>query len=153
MTNQALDPNALIMGSGARSASFKSHGDRVWGTIMSSKVRQQTDIQGKLKVYDDGNPMLQVVVTLLTELQEDDEDDGLRAVYVKGQMMAALRTAFVKAGVRGMEDGGKLLVQYTEDAKPVQQGFTGAKQYYAKYEPPTIVTELPDQPDEDDEPF
>jgi hypothetical protein len=147
------DPNSLIMGSGARSAKFAAHGDRVWGTIMSSKTRQQTDIQGQLKFWDNGEPMMQVVVTLLTELQEDDEDDGLRSVYVKGQMLNALRSAIVKAGERGIGDGGKLLVQYTGDAEPRQKGFSGAKQYYCKYEPPVSITELPDQSNDEDAPF
>jgi hypothetical protein len=149
MTN--LDPNSLIMGSGARSAKFASPGDRIWGTIVGTKTMQQKDMQGQLMFWPDGNPKLQVAITLLTELVEDDEDDGLRTVYARGQMMAALRAAFVKAGVRGMEDGGRLLVQYMKDAEPTQKGFNGAKQYFAKYDPPTFTTELPDQPDDDDD--
>ena len=147
------DPNAFLMGGGARSASFKEHGDRVWGTVMSAEMRQQTDFKsGKPLVWDDGSPRMQVVISLLTELHEDDEDDGLRAVYVKGALQQAVRSALVKAGVRGVEDGGKLLVQYTGDAEPAGPGLSGAKLYFAKYEPPTKMTELPDQPD-DDSPF
>lgn len=145
MTN---DPNAFLMGSGARSASFKEHGDRIWGTIISSEMRQQTDFDtGQLLFWDDGKPRMQVVVTLMTDLHEDDDDDSLRAVYIKGEMQKAVRGALVKAGVRGIEDGGKLLVQYTGDGEPKRKGMSGAKLYYAKYEPPVKMTELPDQPD------
>lgn len=145
MTN---DVNAFLMGSGARSAAFKEHGDRVWGTIMSSDLRQQTDFDsGKLLFWDDGNPRMQVRVMLLTELHEDDDDDGLRAVYIKGAMQKAVNTALVTANAQGIEDGGKLLVQYTGDGE-AQGRKNPPKLYYAKYEPPTHMTELPDQPDD-----
>lgn len=145
MTNQALDPNAIIMGSSSRTAKFTNHGDRVWGTIMSAKVRQQTDLDGKLKFFDDGEPMLEVVITILTDLAEDDDDDGMRTVYAKGQMLQAIRSAAVKAGSRkGIADGGMLFVQYMSDDQPKKKGHSGAKRYFAKYESPEHITELPD---------
>ena len=144
MADQVTDPNALIMGSGARSASFKEHKDRVWGTIISSEVRQQTDFDsGALLYWDDGKPRQQVAIILLTDEQSDDDDDGLRAVYAKGQMLKAIRAAVVKAVQRGIEDGGKLLVEYVSDAEPKRKGMSGAKQFFAKYEPPARMTELP----------
>lgn len=154
-TQQMVDANALIMGSGARSASFKEINDQVWGTIMSSKVQQQRDIDGKPKFYEDGNPMMHVVITLLTELAEDDEDDGLRAIYAKGQMLGAIRSAIVRAGARGLADGGKLVIRFTSEKPPTKRGFNPTKQYIAKYEPPANVTALPDEPylDEEDLPF
>ena len=153
MTTQATDPNALIMGSGARSAVFHNHGDQVWGTIISAEVRQQTDFDsGSPLFWDDGKPRLQVAIILLTEEQVDDDDDGLRAVYAKGQMLKAIRSAVVKVGKRGIEEGGKLVIRYVSDADPKRKGMSGAKQYFAKYEPPTHITELPDSGDaEDDE--
>ena len=157
MTDQTFDEaNAFLMGSGARTASLKQHGDRVWGTIMSAEKRQQTDFDsGQPLFWEDGKPRMQVAVTLLTELHEDDDDDGLRTVYIKGEMQKAVRAAFAKAGVRGMEDGGKLLIEYTGDGEPKRRGMSGAKLYYAKYEPPTKMTELPDQSDDEGpaEPF
>jgi hypothetical protein len=141
MTSQHdIDPNSLIMGTGARSAKFTNFGDKVSGTIMSFKARQQTDIKGTPKTYDDGNPMMQVVITLLTELVEDDEDDSLRSVYTKGQMLNAIRTAVVKAGARGLADGGRLVVRYDSDKEPSQRGFSPAKQYSARYELPDPAT-------------
>lgn len=152
MTNQVLDPNALIMGSGARSAEFKQHDDRVWGTVMSFVTRQQTDFQsGKLKFFDDGSPMLQVVITVLTDLHDDEDDDGLRAIYAKGQMLKAIGNACRKAGAKGIAEGGRLIVQYTGDAEPKGKGMSGAKQYFAKYEPPANTMEIPEQPDIDED--
>jgi hypothetical protein len=148
MTDQP-DPNAFLMGGGARSFKFTNVGDRVWGTVMASETRQQTEFEtGKLKTWDDGSPMWQVVVTLLTELQEDADDDSLRAVYVKGEMQKAVRAALVKAKVKGIEDGGRLLIQYTGDGAAVGR-LNPPKLYFAKYEAPTNITELPDQPDDD----
>ena len=154
MTNQVVDPNALIMGTGARSASFKNHGDRVWGTIISSEVRQQTDFDtSQLLFWDDGKPRLQVVITVQTDISDDDDDDGLRAIYAKGQMLKAIGDACRKAGAKGISEGGRLLVQYVSDAEPKRRGMSGAKQYFAKYEPPVTMVEIPDQPDEDELPF
>ena len=145
MTSQAIDPNAIIMGSSSRTAKFASHGDRVWGTIMSAKVRQQTDLEGKRKFYDDGEPMLEVVITLLTDLAEGDDDDGMRTVYARGQMLQAIRSAAVKAGSpKGIADGGVLFIQYMSDDQPKKKGHSGAKRYFAKYEIPAHITELPD---------
>ena len=144
MTNQqAPDPNALIMGSGARSAKFQNVKDRVGGTIVNYVTRQQTDINGSPKTYDDGNPMWQTVITLATDLQEDDDDDGLRAVYAKGEMLKAIRTACVKSGATGIARGGKLAVQYSGERPPSQRGFNATKLFVARYEAPEVEEEAP----------
>lgn len=157
MTMQAPDPNSLIMGSGARSAKFANVKDQVWGTIMSSETRQQTDLDGTPKFYDKEKtrPMWQVRILLQTDEHEDDDDDGVRAVYAKGQMLNAIGAACSKVGQKGIADGGKLVIRYVGDAEPKQRGFNGAKQYLAKYEPPVQVTEIPAAGDEFDdvEPF
>ena len=149
-----MDPDSFLMGSGGRSAKFEKAGDRTWGVIMDSQMRQQIDLDtNKPAFWDDGNPKMQLVVTLLTELHEDDDDDGLRKVYIRGQMQKAVADAVRKAGAKGLRDGGKLLVQYTGDAEPTRRGFNGAKQYFAKYEAPTQETPVPDENEPDDVPF
>ncbi len=158
MTNQqAPDPNSLIMGAGARSAKFQNVKDQVWGQIMSAETRQQTDLQGTPKFYDDEKtrPMWQVRILLQTDDHEDDDDDGVRAVYARGQMLKAIGDACTKVGEKGIAEGGKLVIRYVGDAEPKQRGFNGAKQYLAKYEPPTHVTEIPATDDDfgDVEPF
>lgn len=143
MTNQQTDPNAFLMGGGARSASFKAIGDQVQGTILSCVTRQQTEPGGKLKTYDDGNPMMQLVVTLLTNEQDDEDDDGLRAIYVKGQLRAALRAAILKAGEHGIAEGGELVVRFSSELPPQTKGFSAAKQYRVGYRPPSRQVEIP----------
>ena len=148
------DVNSVLMGSGGRSATFKTHGDQVWGEIVHSELRQQTDFDtNALLFWDDGKPRMQVVITLQTDEQTDDEDDGLRKVYAKGQMMRAIQQAVLKAGARGIADGGKLVVRYTGDAEPKRKGMSGEKQYFAKYVQPERTTVLPDQPTDDAPPI
>lgn len=146
-----VDPNSFLMGGGARSATFHNIGDRYWGTIMSMETRQQTDFKTKEPlVWRDGTPRLQLVVTILTDLQEDEDDDQMRSIYIKGQMRAAVRDAVAKARARGLEEGGKLLVQFVGEKKS-DDGLSPAKQFFAKYEPPSRVVEVPGGPDFDEE--
>lgn len=130
------DPNAFLMGTGARSAKFDAIGDKVVGFIEHTEVRQQTDFKtGKPLFWDDGNPRNQLVVTLRTELREDEDDDGTRNLYVKGQMQKAVADAVRKAGQRGLSIGGKLGVVFTDEGEPPGKGLNAPKLYTAKYEP------------------
>ena len=135
MTSEVED---FLMAGGVRSATFKNVGDKVMGYIVSSEVRDQTDIQtGEVKRFPDGNPMRQVVITIVTEplLHDDDDDDGIRRIYVKNQMLAALREALRKAGSRGPADEGKISVEYIGDGV-AKKGFNPPKQYRVKYAEP-----------------
>ena len=149
MTNEA---NALLMGGGGKSASFKEHGDAVMGEVISMESRQQTDFTtSEPLVWEDGKPRMQVVVTLQTPDQEDDDDDGIRRIFVKvpSQMLAVIRQAVRQAGSAEMEEGGVLTVKYVSDAKPTKRGLNGQKQYEAAYRPPTRSMRLPDDNDDD----
>ena len=87
MTNEAA--NKFLMGGGGKSASFKSSGDSVSGVIASMEERQQTDFDsGKPLEWDDGKPKMHLVVTLLTDESVDEDDDGVRRLYVKGNLSA-----------------------------------------------------------------
>jgi hypothetical protein len=133
------DPNAWLMGGGAKSARFDNEGDKVVGTIVSMEVKQQTDIKsGAPLFWDSGDPKMQLVTVLRTDARDDDEDDGLRTVYIKGQMQKAVQDAVRKAGARGLSEGGRLGIKFVETAEPRQRGFNGQKQYAAQYEAPTV---------------
>lgn len=43
------------------------------------------------KFWKDGRPQEQVIIDLLTDEREDELDDGIRTLYVKGQMLAELQ--------------------------------------------------------------
>lgn len=157
MTNYA-DQNAFLMGrrrraqgGGAKSAKFDNEGDKVVGTILDMQVKQQTDIKtGELATWPDGNPKMQLVVTIQTDARDDEDDDGQRTVYVKGQMQRAVQDAVRKAGARGLAEGGRLGVKFVSTAAPAQKGFNGAKQYAAQYEAPVVQV---GEDYGDDEPF
>ena len=154
MTTETQDAaNAFLMGAGGRSAEFKEHGDDVDGIVISAEPRQQTDFATKEpKVWKDGNPMMQLVVTLkISGPAVDEEDDLIRKLYVKSQMTQAVKNAVLEAGQNGIANGGRLFVRYVGDAESSGPGMSGAKQYIAKYAPPTVP--VPDgEPVDDREP-
>lgn len=136
------DVNAFLMAGGVPSAKFPSIGTVVKGSIVSSEVNQQTDFTSNTpKFYDDGKPMMQAVITLQTDERdpEIDGDDGLRKLYVRGQMLAAVREA-IRAAKADLEVGGILAVQYASDKASDKRGFNPAKQYVAEYQAPAPGT-------------
>lgn len=144
MGSTTQDANDFLMGGGGRSAKFETIGDKITGTVISAQKSQQTDLtSGQPKTWPDGNPMMQLVVTVQTDERDTDDptDDGLRKLYLRGAKpqtsRGAVRDAMRSAGVSGLEEGGKLSVAYTGDGEPTQRGFNPPKQYAAKYEPPS----------------
>lgn len=139
----STDVNDFLLSGGVPSAKFPAVGTTVKGTVVSSVVTQQTDFtSNKPKFYDDGNPMMQVVITLQTDERDPavDGDDGLRKIYVRGQMTAAVREALRNAGAK-LAVGGTLAVQYTGDKPAEKPGLNPAKVYRAQYAPPAAGTE------------
>ena len=154
MSNEVED---FLMAGGVRSAKFDAIGDTVKGVIVERpQLRDQTDIQtGEVKRFRDGNPMKQVVITIMTDppLHEDEDDDGMRRIYVKSQMTHALREALRKAGVRGPAEGGKIAVKFVSEKPPETRGFSPTKQYQVWYEDPPkrldMGDPLADEPEDD----
>ncbi|MFE5630634.1 hypothetical protein [Streptomyces sp. NPDC056543] len=135
-------PNAddfLMGGGGAPTAKFPTPGTTLTGRITQKPtVEQQRDIKtGDAKFWSDGNPMMQLVVTVQTELRDPtiDEDDGRRRLFVKGVMKNAIADAVRLAGAKGLEVGGTLAVTYTHDGVAKQVGMSAPKQYTATYTP------------------
>lgn len=147
MSDTMRTADDLLMGGGIPSCTFPDVGT-VWkGTVLAKETQQQRDMAtGTPKVYDDGNPMMQVVITLQTDVRDPavDGDDGQRKLYVKGAMLAAIRTAVKTAGAPTVEIGGTLAVKYESDGTPSQRGFNAPKQYTAAYKPPVAVVSTDD---------
>lgn len=75
-------------------------GTKFTGTIVDATVQQIKDIRdGKPKTWDDGRPQEQIVIRIQTDLRNDEDDDGIRALYIKtwGVWKSALLEA-VQAG-------------------------------------------------------
>lgn len=137
------DPNAFLMGGGGRSAKFEAPGDTITGTICAEpEVKQQTDIKtGAPKFWDNGDPQMQLVVRLQTGLREDSDDDGIRAIYVKGgfkapTMQKAVADAVRAGGAKGLAIGGTLTVTYTGNGPASGVGMNPPKYYTASYQLP-----------------
>ncbi|AXQ53081.1 hypothetical protein SEA_RANDO14_61 [Mycobacterium phage Rando14] len=130
MTNAS---QAFLAGGGAPTAKFPSYGTRNGGRIIAEPtVEQQRDYDtGKPLTYEDGNPKLQMVVTIQTDQRDPSikDDDGVRRLFVRSGMRAAVQRAVQAAKVDYLAVGGELWVEYTHDDGR-------AKQYTATYTPP-----------------
>jgi hypothetical protein len=134
----AMDVNDLLAGGtkvpGAR---FENVGDAVVGTIVSAEARQCTDMQGKPEVWPQGDPKMQVVITLQTDERDTsiEDDDGQRRLFAKkpGAMLSAIVEAL---GGQRLEVGGRLAVKFTGTEPSSTAGFSPKKLYAAAYQPP-----------------
>jgi hypothetical protein len=133
------DANAFLMAGGVPSAKFDTIGTVVSGTITTDPdVRQQTALDGTPLVWDNGEPRREVVVTIDTGHTDPSipNDDGARRLYIKGNLLAAVRQAIRDAGAPGLAVGGRLDVKFTGEEPPRQRGWNPTKLYAARYVPP-----------------
>lgn len=148
------DPNALLMGTGVPSAKFPVlNSTVVIDPITDVQASQQVDFKTRKPLfYDDRSPRMQIIVTGQTTDRDPttEHDDGIRKLYVKGQMRQAVRDAVVAAGAAGLETGGALAIQWVgeEDAGP---GMNPKKLFSAQYRRPPAqgmanLLEQPAQP-------
>lgn len=142
------DPNDFLMAGGSKAAKFEAVGDRIEGEVIAAEVRQQTDPEGTPKTWSNGDPVMQLVITLKTDMRDGDDDDGERRIYAKGgnyeaasgkgtSMLVAIRDAIKKAGASKIEVGGNLTVAHSGLGKKTQAAYSAPKLYVAKYDPPT----------------
>lgn len=142
----STNPNDFLTGGGEASAKFENVGDTITGTVVNQEVRQQTDYKtGDPLTWANGDPRMQLVVTLQTALKDDYDDNGLRNLYVKGSkkpgtksLHDAVASAVRAAGAKGLEDGGTLTVTYVgaEPPPPSAPKLDPRKLYSATYETP-----------------
>jgi hypothetical protein len=136
------DPNVFLMGGGVKSAAFPTVGTAVSGRIVRApEVRQQTTPEGQPKTFDNGDPMMQLIVQIATDERDPQnvEDDGVRGVYIKSNMLNAVRDAVRKTGAKGLEVGGTLTVTYIGDGEKKRAAHSAPKLYTASYAPPTAA--------------
>ncbi|MGC1213255.1 MAG: hypothetical protein WA890_18545 [Micromonospora sp.] len=134
-----MNANDLLMGGGTKSASFPTIGTSVSGRVVRDpEARQQTTPEGTPKTFDNGDPMMQIVVQVQTDERDpaDRDDDGVRAIYIKGNMLGAVREAVRKSGAKGIEVGGTLTVTYTGDGEKKRAAWSAPKLYSASYTAP-----------------
>jgi hypothetical protein len=135
------EANGWLMGSSVPSCSFLNLGDEHHGQIMAVEMGQQRDpANNKPKTWDDGSPMMQMIITLQTDErdQQAENDSGVRKLYVGSKgMREALSTAVKKSGAGGVGIGGKLGMKFLREGEATNRAFNPPKEYVARYEAPT----------------
>lgn len=141
--------NDFLLGGGSPAAQFEAIGDDITGTVLSTEVKQQTDIQtGDPLTWPNGDPRMQLIVRLQTDIRNigDPDDDGIRALYVKGSKKSgsrslhdAVASAVRASGAKGLEEGGTLTVVHDGTEPARTRGFNDRKLYRASYKPPTVA--------------
>jgi hypothetical protein len=145
------DVNNFFMGNSAPSLSFLELGTVHEGRITHMTMVQARDMVTKEpKVWPDGNPKMQAIITLQTDERESqvEHDTGMRRLFVgSGGMRAAITAAIKNAHADGLRVGGLLGVKYVRDGDATSPGLNPPKVYAAKYEPPAVDEYTEDAPD------
>lgn len=117
-------------------AKFPDIGTSVTGAVVSAAIGQQTDIDGDVRTFESGEVRQQLIVTVQTDEAENDDDDGLRRIFVKGFMVKPFRNEMKRTKVKGVRPGGILTVTYVGDGEVTKKGYTAPKLFNVAYEPP-----------------
>lgn len=146
VSNPDQEARDFLNGGGGAKSIFNKH-DAVGTvrriTITSWKMQQQQDPKTKkLKTYDDGNPMMQLVVSGSNfrdqhdnPIRTDTDDNGERRVFVKGDLKIKVTDALRNAGEDFIARGGILTVARV-DKEPDQGVIDGAWIHQCHYQPP-----------------
>lgn len=116
-----------FMSGGNEAVKFSSVGDSYDGTLLSITTRIDTDIQGNQKTWKDGTPMN-------VYLWECEDDEGVRTIWVRGNLVKALKEAAVKAGAKKQSDliGARVQIKHHALGEVKTKGFSPAKLFQAK---------------------
>ncbi len=94
------------------SVKFPTEGTVYNGTVTEQDVMQQREFNpdgvGDLKFWDDGKPMMQIVLTVVNGAGDTSK------LYVKGRMMKVAKAAVREAGLPSFVAGTKVRVEFTE---------------------------------------
>jgi hypothetical protein len=120
------------------------------GTVVTGKILDIAEVQSRnlkdnaLETWADGNPKMVAVVKLQTAERDDEDDDGVRAIYAKGgkavgpaggrTLLEAIKLASVNAKAP-IAVGGELTVKFKEELPHETRGFNAHKLYTAKFVP------------------
>lgn len=139
---QQDDAQSFLMGGGITGQKFPHVGFTVDLTWLSWKMAPQTDMDtGEIKTWADGRKRMQMVVTAQGEATgitwetnayvetSIEDDDGVRALYIKGNLQKAIRDGIRNAGMKGPEVGMLTRITRGKSEKPKTKGQQGAHTY------------------------
>jgi hypothetical protein len=140
------DAHEARFGSGSGAPSFK-FGDTP-GTTVSGIITHTDAIQSRkygtneLEFWPSGDRKMIAILTVATDLRDPaiEDDDGQRAVWIRGKAMnEAVKAATRDAGAKGVDVGGQLFIRFTGLGK-AEKGAQPPKLYEAGYRKPTADT-------------
>lgn len=143
-------------GGGVKSAQFGKQQkgmSPVPGTVEHGLIVEQPETMQKRKYApgkaDDGallfwdeektQPQYQLVVKIQTEHRDDEDDDGVRAIYIFGQLKAEVQKALKAVGAKKLEIGGHLYVKFVKQI--INDNSFRQNIWEAKYEKPEPVAQ------------
>ena len=124
----------ILGGSAAPALSFKDAkvGDSFTGIVTHAEVAQVRDYEsGQPKFWDDGNPQLQVILTLATDYRDPakPEDEGERKAYLPGQKLAALKAALKEINRTTVQKGDVFTITYIGTKPASNKKYNDVKLY------------------------
>lgn len=145
--NQSVDDFLFATGVPGVFKKGDEFGKRVSGRVVNAEVRQATDIDGKPKFFDSGEPRMELVIDLQTDERDSsiEGDDGVRRVYAQGgkyvpaegtgqSMRDAIAKAMKDAGLTSLNDKVKLTIAYSGLGVQDRAGYSQPRLYVAKAE-------------------
>lgn len=119
----------LAGGSSSPAVKFTNIGDKVVGKVISVTKLEDRDPYGETKRWPNGDPKHVYVFELET-------DEGTQSLWVRGQMIKAVREAAKAANVTEMT-GCTVAVQFHALGESRTKGFQAPKLYKAQVKPAT----------------
>jgi hypothetical protein len=140
---------SLFNTSTGKGVKFQNPGDSVTGTVTRAPFEQQSTKFGstELDFWPNGDPKMQILVPMQTQLRDDAEDDGERTLYVSSTAQKrAIGDAITAAGVQDVEVGGTLTITFTGFDPASKNPQNPKKLYAASYLKPSTPLATAGQP-------
>lgn len=136
----------LLGGRVTRAASFKGQFPIRWEGVIEDVTKNpayeydpsKPNNRGGQKFWPDGNPVMNVWVTLQTEVRADQDDDGRRILVLDSKnKLEAVQTA-VRESRSSFQKGARLGIEWYGNDPNGKNPDNPPKLYRASYAPPTL---------------
>jgi len=142
LNNPDVDDINDFLSGGVPGAGFDEVGDSWTGTVVDFQKVQQSDYDTGVPVtWDDGTPKMMLHVDIQTEVRDPEivGDDGVRRLYVRGNMLTKFKSGLRAAKMR-MDRGIQVTVTFSANGEPPKKGMNPPKLYEVTFQPgPTGV--------------
>ena len=126
-----MSDDFLAGGESLPAAKLTNIGDKVTGVIKQTRKLEDRDLNGDLRTWPNGDPKHVFVFDLETT-------DGAQALWVRGQMVSAIKEAAREAKVTNLI-GATLDLQHHALGEIKQKGYNAPKLYRARLTPNSAV--------------